>query len=76
MLEPTNDDEAVSSFNLNLDLVNNNDGNLARCQFHQHLYVRIFCTNVVLAAFSSYALALAKKFIQKNVDEIDGRLQN
>jgi hypothetical protein len=27
--EPTNDDVAVSSFNLNLDLVNNNDGNLA-----------------------------------------------
>ncbi len=31
-----------------------------RCQFHQRFYVRIFCTNVVLAAFSSYVLALAK----------------
>jgi len=45
------------------------------CQFHQRYYVQIFCTNLVLAAFSSYVLALAKKFVQKmcanNVDEID-----
>jgi len=42
-------------------------------------YVRIFCTKVVLAAFSSYVLALAKnlykKLCTKNVDEIDGRCQ-
>ncbi len=31
-----------------------------RCQFHQRFYVRIFRTNVVSAAFSSYVLALAK----------------
>jgi hypothetical protein len=36
-----------------------------RGQFHQHLYVRIFRTNVVLAAFSSYALALAKNSYKK-----------
>jgi len=30
------------------------------CQFQQHFYVQIFHTNVVLAAFSSYILALAK----------------
>jgi len=40
------------------------------------LYVQIFRTNVV---FSSYVLALSKKFVQKicafNVDEIDGRLE-
>ncbi len=29
-------------------------------QIHHHCYVRIFCTNVVSAAFSSYILALAK----------------
>ncbi len=38
-------------------------------------FVRIFCTNGVSAAFSSYVLAFAKKFIRKmrafNVDEID-----
>ena len=40
------------------------------------LYVQIFCTNVV---FSSYVLALSKKFVRKirafNVDEIDRRCQ-
>jgi hypothetical protein len=44
-------------------------------QFHQHFFVRIFRTNVVLAAFSSYVLALASKFRTKNArvndDEID-----
>ncbi len=34
-------------------------------QFHQHFYVQIFCTNIILAAFSSYVLALAKIFVQK-----------
>jgi hypothetical protein len=47
-----------------------------RGQFHQHFYVRIFCTNVVSAASSSYILALTPKFQTKNasisVDEIDG----
>ena len=38
-----------------------------RCQFHQHLYVRIFHTNVILAAFSSYALALAKNLLYARV---------
>ncbi len=36
-----------------------------RCQFHQHFYVRIFRTNVVSAAFSSYVLALAKNLYKK-----------
>jgi len=36
-------------------------------QFHQHFYVRIFCTNVVSAAFSSYVLALAKNLYEKRV---------
>jgi hypothetical protein len=34
-------------------------------QFHQHFYVRIFRMNVVLAAFSSYVLALAKNSYKK-----------
>jgi len=42
-----------------------NNCNNTRCQFHQHFYVQIFCTNVVLAAFSSYILALAKNLYQK-----------
>ncbi len=50
-----------------------------RCQFHQRFYVRIFCTSGISTAFSSYILALAKKFVQKmrafNVDEIDHRNQ-
>jgi len=25
-----------------------------RCQFHQHFYVQIFCTNIVSAAFTTY----------------------
>jgi len=29
-------------------------------------YVRIFCTNVVLAAFSSYVLALSKNLNEKH----------
>jgi len=37
------------------------------------------CTNVVLAAFSSYVLALAKKIVQKtralNVDKIESKLK-
>jgi len=49
---------------------------IATCsQFCQHFYVRIFRTNVILAAFSSYIPALASKFRTKNarlnVDEID-----
>jgi len=39
-------------------------------------FARIFCTNVILAAFSSYVLALANNSYKKraqNVDEIDGR---
>ncbi len=35
------------------------------CQFHQHFYAQIFCTNVILAAFSSYVLALAKNLYEK-----------
>ncbi len=35
------------------------------CQFQQRFYVRIFHTNVVLAAFSSYILALAKNLYEK-----------
>jgi len=36
-----------------------------RCQFHQRFYIQIFCTNVVLSAFSSYVLALAKNLYEK-----------
>ena len=36
-----------------------------RCQFHQRFYVRIFRMNVILAAFSSYILALAKNSYEK-----------
>ncbi len=36
-----------------------------RCQFHQHFYLRIFRTNVISAAFSSYVLALAKNSYEK-----------
>jgi len=32
----------------------------SRCQFHQRFYLQIFRTNVVLAAFSRYVLALNK----------------
>ncbi len=38
-----------------------------RCQFHQHFYVQIFCTNGISAAFSSYILALAKNLYEKYV---------
>ncbi len=38
---------------------------VVRCQFNQHFYVRIFRTNVVSAAFSSYVLALAKNSYRK-----------
>ncbi len=38
---------------------------LSWCQFHQHFYVQIFCTNVVSAAFSSYVLVLAKNSYKK-----------
>jgi hypothetical protein len=48
------------------------------CQFHQHLYVQIFCTNVVSAAISSYMYvvkAAETTFVRKihifNIDEID-----
>jgi hypothetical protein len=34
-------------------------------QFDQHFFARFFRTDVVLAAFSSYILALAPKFVQK-----------
>jgi len=40
-------------------------GEVDRCQFHQHFYVQIFRTNGVLAAFSSYVLALAKNSYEK-----------
>jgi len=44
-------------------------------QFHQHFYIQIFRTNLVLAVFSSYFPALASKFRMKNarvhIDEID-----
>jgi len=36
-----------------------------RCQFHQHFFVQIFCTNILSAAFSNYVLALAKKLYEK-----------
>jgi hypothetical protein len=36
-----------------------------RYQFHQRFYVRIFRTNIVSAAFSSYILALAKNLYKK-----------
>jgi len=36
------------------------------CQFHQHFYLRIFHTNIVSAAFSSYVLALAKNSYEKH----------
>ncbi len=39
----------------------------AVCQFRQRFYVRIFCTNVVSAAFSSYVLALSKNSYEKRV---------
>ncbi len=38
---------------------------VARSQFHQRFYIQIFRTKVVLAAFSSYILALAKKLFKK-----------
>ncbi len=38
-----------------------------RCQFHQRFYIQIFHTNVVLAAFSSYILDLAKNSYKKLV---------
>jgi hypothetical protein len=38
-----------------------------RCKFHQHFYVQIFRTNVILAAFSSYFLALAKNSNEKRM---------
>jgi hypothetical protein len=48
---------------------------LGYSQIHQHFHVRIFRTNVVSAAFSSYVPALASKVGTKNarvnVDEID-----
>jgi len=37
-----------------------------RCQFHQRFCVQIFRKNIVLAAFSNYVLALAKKIRTKN----------
>ncbi len=37
----------------------------AWCQFYQRFYVQIFCTKVVLAALSSYDLALAKNLYEK-----------
>ncbi len=40
-------------------------GPIYRCQFHQHFYVRIFRTHSILAAFSSYVLALAKNLYEK-----------
>ncbi len=36
-----------------------------RCPCHQHLYLRIFCANVISVAFSSYVLALAKNLHKK-----------
>jgi len=55
------------------------EGREGRCQFHQHFYVPIFCTNVVSADFSSYVSALAPKFCTENarvnVDEIESRCQ-
>ncbi len=38
---------------------------LSRFQFHQRFYVRIFHTNIDLAAFSSYVLALSKNPYEK-----------
>ena len=35
------------------------------CQFHQRFFARFFRTNVVLAAFSSYVLALSKNSYEK-----------
>ncbi len=47
------------------------------------LNARVFCTNIILAAFSSYMYlekAAEKSFVQKNctlnVDEIDERLES
>jgi len=37
------------------------------CQFHQHFYVRIFRTNVVLAAFSSYMYVEKRRSYEKFV---------
>jgi hypothetical protein len=52
------------------------------CQFHQHFLSAFFCTNVVLADFSSYMYvekAAETTFVRKMwafyVDEIDGRRQ-
>ncbi len=50
---------------------------MTRCQFQQNFYIQIFRTNVLSAAFSSYALGLEKnssKTCAKNVDEIDCRI--
>jgi len=48
-----------------------------RCQFHQRHTREKFVRKSFSAAFSSYVLALAPKFVRKmrtfNVDEIDGR---
>jgi len=45
--------------------VNVYKGRESWCQFHQHFYVQFFCTNIVLAAFSSYILTLAKNSYEK-----------
>ncbi len=53
---------------------------MIRCQFHQRFYVRIFHTNVILAAFlvtfwlwRMYESTFVRKIRAFNVDEIDFR---
>ncbi len=56
-------------------LSNNYPRLLSRCQFHQHFYVQIFCTNVVSAAFTMYMqlekaakmLRCYEKFVRKTL---------
>jgi len=38
-----------------------------RCQFHQHFYIQIFRTNVVLAVFSSYMYVEKRRSYEKFV---------
>jgi len=64
--------------NILQDTFNSTQAVAVRCQFHQHFYGQIFCTNIVSAAFSSYTYvekAAETTFVQKictfNVDEID-----
>jgi len=55
--------------------------NSSRCQFHQHFCARVFCTNVVLAAFlvtctveKDAEMTFVRKICMFTIDEIDSRV--